>query len=163
MRQTSKPVGKTERKRDLGTWSWKTTQSYSILFFHNAGIAIMEPLKEPFLTQTFLFFQECNPNKSIFLNDTKLSCNVDVTQRGISSPKTSDIWFPAELSSAVWNCPHWSLCLLKNKRTWSFQISCRVHQAAMVSTSARKKLLHSAWVAHVTLAAHFYEMQSFFC
>lgn len=72
-------------------------QLLSILFFHSAGIAIIEPLKVPFLTHKFFLFQECNPNESIFLNYIKLSCNIDVTQRDISFPKTCDIQFPAEL------------------------------------------------------------------
>lgn len=98
-----------------------------------------------------------------FFYDTGLFCNVDVTQRDISFPKTFDIQFPAELSSlAAWNCPNCSLYLLKNKLIGSFQISCRVHLSVTIPALARKTFLYSAWDAHITLAAHFYKMQSFF-
>lgn len=135
-------------------------QSLSILFFHSAGIAIIEPLKEPFLTHRFFLFQECNPNESIFLNYIKLSCNIDVTQR-YKLPK--DMWHsvPSWTFCCIKLPTHCSLYLLKNKLVWSFRTSCRVHQAVMVSASARKKFLCSAWDADITLAAHFYEMQSF--
>lgn len=72
-------------------------QSLSILFFPTTEIPIIEPLKEPFLTHRFLLFQKCNANELIFFfNDTKLSCYIDVTQRGVSFPKTGGVQFPAE-------------------------------------------------------------------
>lgn len=95
------------------------------------------------------------------LNSTKMSFNVDVTKK--CNKKTYDIQLPAELSYfVIKNCPHCSLLyLLTNKLIWNFQISCRVHQVATVSASARKKFLYCA-DADTTLAEHFCEMKSLF-
>lgn len=64
------------------------------------------------------------------------ACNVNTRQRAVSFPRTFDIQFPSELSSsAVWNCPLCSHCLLKKELIGNFYIRCRAPQPATVSAS----------------------------